>query len=90
MPIFTRPLLLLRKNQKLGNLKSRQTWSFGRTGTHNTLKENIKPAYDGRKRVINFWVFDKSNEEGLLSNTNSAWISQKLSKFNCLNGMVGC
>ena len=30
----------------------------------------------GRKWVFNFWVFDKSNEEGLISNTNSAWLSK--------------
>ena len=30
----------------------------------------------GRKWVVNFWVFDKSNEEVLISNTNSAWLSQ--------------
>ena len=34
------------------------------------------PLMTGRKRVSNFWVDDKSNEEGLISNTNSAWLSQ--------------
>ncbi len=29
----------------------------------------------GRKRIFNFCVFDKSNEEVLISNTNSAWLS---------------
>ncbi|GAH56128.1 unnamed protein product [marine sediment metagenome] len=30
-----------------------------------------------RKWVFNFWVFDTLNEEGFISNTNSAWLSQK-------------
>jgi hypothetical protein len=60
----------------LRKLNSRQTLSYGRAGAHNTLIENTKPAYDGRKRVINFWVFDKSNEEVLISNTNSVLLSQ--------------
>jgi len=30
----------------LEKLNSRQTWSFGWAGTHNTLIENKKPAYD--------------------------------------------
>jgi hypothetical protein len=30
----------------------------------------------GRKRIYNFWVFNKLNKEGLISNTNSAWLSQ--------------
>jgi len=44
---------------------------------HIILSSKIKkPAYDGRKWVFNFWVFDKSNEEGFISNTNSEWLSQ--------------
>jgi len=30
----------------------------------------------GRKRIFIFWVFEKSNKEGLISNTNSVWLSQ--------------
>jgi hypothetical protein len=35
----------------------------------------------GRKWVFNFWVFDKSNEEVLISNTNSAWLSQNYQRL---------
>jgi hypothetical protein len=39
-------------------------------------KKTKSPLMTGRKWVFKFWVFDKSNEEGLITNTNSAWLSQ--------------
>jgi len=32
------------------------------------------PLMTGRKRIFNFWVFDKSNKEVSISNPNSAWL----------------
>jgi hypothetical protein len=38
--------------------------------------KTINPLITSRKRIFNFWVFDKSNKEVSISKPNSAWLCQ--------------